>query len=311
MKILLTGNCGFISQNLVRLYRNEHQFVGVDKMGYAADPKAAKLCPTWQIDTAHDDLEPIFKHERFDAIINAAAESHVDNSILSPELFMHSNFLGTFRMLEMARKYKVPKFLQVSTDEVYGDLQLDDPPFSNDFLIRPSSPYSASKASADLLVLSYSRTYGINTVITRSCNNYGPFQYKEKFIPVVITRALNNQDIPVYGNGSNCREWIFVDDNCCGLMAALEKGSGIFNIGSGIEKSNINLVKQILSIMGKPESLIKFVEDRKGHDLRYAMDSTKSLRYLDWQANVHLDNGLKKTVNWYINNPNYWEEKWK
>lgn len=301
MKILLTGNCGFIGQNLVKLYSNKHEFIGLDKLGYASDIGAAKLCPTWILSTAFDDLDPVFKHTKFDAIINMAAESHVDNSIASPEPFMYNNFIGTFRLLEMARKYNIKNFLQIGTDESYGDLQPNDPPFSNNHLLKPSSPYSASKTSADLLVLSYNRTYGMNTIITRSCNNYGPFQYEEKLIPVIIINALKNKEIPIYGNGLNQREWIYVDDNCHGIMSALINGKsgGIYNIGSGIEKTNIDLVKQILAIMDKPEALIKFVSDRPGHDLRYAMDSGESKTDLKWDISTKLEDGLKMTVNWF------------
>lgn len=309
MKILLTGNCGFIGQNFVRLFNKDHTIIGLDKMGYASDKSAAKLCPTWAMDFSKDNLEQVFNHIKFDAIIHMGAESHVDNSINSPEQFMYSNYIGTFNLLEMAKKYKL-RFLFIDTDEVYGDLSLTDAPFSDYNNLKPSSPYSASKAAAGLLVMSYHRTYGVDTVITRSCNNYGPFQYKEKFLPVVILNALNNIQIPVYGRGSNVREWIFVEDNCYGIMNVLQNGEsgGIYNIGSGMEKSNLEMVKQILILMNKSENLIKFVEDRKGHDLRYAMDSSKMLNELKWEAKTHLINGLQKTIDWYIKNQNYWSE---
>lgn len=309
MKILITGNCGFIGQNFVRMFRDEHQFVGVDKMGYASDSRAAKLCPTWKLDLASDDLNPVFRNEKFDGIVNMAAESHVDNSIISPEIFIQSNIVGTARLLEMTRKYNVPRFLQVSTDEVMGDLQINDPPFSNPHLLRPSSPYSSSKASADLITQSYNRTFNLNTVITRSCNNFGPYQYKEKFIPVVIKNALNNSNIPVYGTGQNIREWIYVEDNCHGIMKVFLNGKSgqIYNIGSGMEVQNLKIVKQILSILNKPLSLIKMVEDRLGHDFRYALDYSLIRNELNWDAKIHLDEGLKRTIKWFTENPNYWE----
>lgn len=307
MKILLTGNCGFIGQNFVRLFNKEHTIIGLDKMGYASDKSAAKLCPTWILDLSKDNLEQVFEHTKFDAIVHMAAESHVDNSIKSPESFIFSNYIGTFNLLEMAKKYKL-RFLFVDTDEVYGDLSLIDTPFSDYNNLKPSSPYSASKAAASLLVMSYHRTYGIDTIITRSCNNYGPFQYKEKFLPVVMLNALNNTQIPIYGRGDNVREWIFVEDNCYGIMNVLQNGESgeIYNIGSRMEKSNLEMVKQVLALMSKSENLIKFVEDRKGHDLRYAMDSSKMLNELKWEAKTHLINGLQKTIKWYVENPRYW-----
>ena len=307
MNILITGHCGFIGQNFVKLYHKEHQIVGVDKMGYASDRSAAKYCAAhYEIDISSPDFEDMFdsinnQHGPFDAIINFAAESHVDNSIKRPEVFIHSNIVGTFNLLEAARKHNIRKFLQIGTDEVYGDLQPDDLPFSNPHEMKPSSPYSASKAAADLLALSYHRTYGMNIIITRSCNNYGPHQHKEKFIPVIITKILNNESIPVYGTGLNMREWIYVDDNCEGVMQALLKGrpGTVYNLGSGYEETNLNLVKTILSELGKPASFIKMVEDRKGHDFRYFLDSEKSYQELGWKPRTSFSEGIKKTIEYY------------
>ena len=307
MNILITGHCGFIGQNFVKLYHKEHQIVGVDKMGYASDRSAAKYCAAhYEIDISSPDFEDMFdsinnQHGPFDAIINFAAESHVDNSIKRPEVFIHSNIVGTFNLLEAARKHNISKFLQIGTDEVYGDLQPDDLPFSNPHEMKPSSPYSASKAAADLLALSYHRTYGMNIIITRSCNNYGPHQHKEKFIPVIITKILNNESIPVYGTGLNMREWIYVDDNCEGVMQALLKGrpGTVYNLGSGYEETNLNLVKTILSELGKPASFIKMVEDRKGHDFRYFLDSEKSYQELGWKPRTSFSEGIKKTIEYY------------
>ena len=302
MKILITGNCGFIGQNLVRLYNDRHDFIGVDKLGYASDINAMKLCPTWKFDLANDDLTPIFK-KNFDAIIHCAAESHVDNSINSPEPFIYSNYVGTFKLLEMARKHKI-RFIYISTDEVMGDLSLEGPPFSNPYNIRPSSPYSASKAAADCLVSSYHKTYNMDVVIVRPSNNYGPFQFIEKFIPVVIISALKNNTIPLYGDGLNMREWIHVYDNCDGIMSALYRGKSgeIYNLGSGEEITNLDLIKIILNYFGKSENLIKFVEDRKGHDRRYFMDSSKSYDDLKWKPKIKLIDGIKNTIDFYKNN---------
>lgn len=309
MKILVTGNCGFIGQNFVRIYRDQFELVGLDKLGYASDIKAMALCPTWKLDIAKDDLNPVFSNTHFDGIINFAAASHVDNSIKSPEEFMYSNYMGTFNLLEMARKYNVKRFYQFSSDEVFGDLSTDDEAFLPDAPLKPSSPYSASKAAADLLVLSYKRTYRINVVISRACNNYGPYQYPEKFIPVVITKALNNQSIPVYGAGQNIREWIYVKDCCKGAMTIFLTGENKpYNLGSNMERTNLDLVKQILTLLNKPFSLIQMVEDRKGHDFRYALNSEQTYKELQWAPLIHLDAGLKKTIEWYKENQNYWEK---
>jgi dTDP-glucose 4,6-dehydratase len=313
MRILVTGTCGFIAQNFVRLYRGTHEIFGVDAMRYASDPHAITLCYTMYGDVSDPEcLEATFGYYGpFDAIVNFAAESHVDNSIRSPRPFMVSNIMGVFELLEKARKHGVKRFLQVGTDEVYGELMPGDPPFSNLHELRPSSPYSASKAAADLLVLSYGRTYGMDVVVTRSANNYGPYQYREKFLPVVILNALNNRPVPVYGQGLNQREWLFCEDNCRGIMAALERGKpgGIYNLGSGTEARNIDMVVKVLDMMGKPHSLISFVEDRKGHDFRYFLDSSLAGRELGWHAETPLDDGLRRTVAWYADNPTYWEAK--
>ena len=310
MKILVTGNCGFIGQNFVRLFKDKYDLIGFDKLGYASDYKSSVLCKTYVGDLCDKEfLFKIVKEEKFDFIVNFAAESHVDNSITSPELFIYSNFVGTFNILEAARKYKVPKIVQIGTDEEMGDLQFDDPPFYDSDHIKPSSPYSASKAAASLLALSYNRTYNMNVVVTRSCNNYGPYQYKEKLLPVVISNALNDKKIPVYGDGKNVREWIFVEDNCYGVEAAMLNGAPgkVYFLGSGIEYDNLTLIKKILSVVGKSEGLISFVTDRKGHDLRYALDCEKTYTDLNWKPKTDIYNGLKITVDWIKDNKNYWE----
>jgi dTDP-glucose 4,6-dehydratase len=310
MKLLVTGNCGFIGQNFVRIYKHEHEIFGIDKLGYASDKNASKLCCQYYFDICDIDKSNI--PTDFDAIINFAAESHVDNSIKSPEPFVYSNIIGTFKLLEFAKKYNIPKFVQISTDEVNGDLKPDELPFSDFYKLKPSSPYSASKASADCLVNSYHKTYGLHTIITRSCNNYGPYQYKEKLIPVVINNALNDKPIPLYGDGLNVREWMYVKDNCKGIMAALLNGKSgeIYNLGSGLEYSNKDLINNILTLMNKPLSLIQFVEDRKGHDRRYALNSYKSYKKLKWGPIITLHTGLNRTIKWFKNNSNYWEENY-
>ena len=307
MRLLVTGHCGFIGQNFVRMYHKQHQIVGIDKMGYASDKEAANFCTKHlELDIARSGFEAIFddineQYGPFDAIVNFAAESHVDNSIKSPDVFIQSNIIGTFNLLEAARKHNVKKFIQIGTDEVYGDLMPDDPPFPDLHIMKPSSPYSASKASADLLALSYHRTYGLDVVVTRSCNNYGPYQHGEKFIPVIITKALNDETIPVYGTGLNMREWIYVEDNCEGVMKAVLNGTSgsIYNLGSGEEKTNLDLVREILSNMGKPLSLIEMVEDRKGHDFRYFLDSDISYDELDWKPDTEFSKGIRETIDHY------------
>jgi len=307
MKLLVTGNCGFIGQNFVRLYRGQHQIIGFDMLGYAHDPNAVDLCDTYPEPLCRLRSMPDMPTD-FDAVIHFAAESHVDNSIASPGPFISSNIGGTFQVLEFVREHNIPRLLHISTDEVYGDLEVNDPPFSDYYQMKPSSPYSASKAAADMLVMAYHRTYGLNTTIVRPCNNYGPYQYKEKFIPVIVSNALKDNEIPLYGTGLNIREWMFVEDNCRGIMAALKNGKGgeIYNLGSGAEITNKDLIHMILDIMDKPLSLIKHVEDRKGHDKRYALDSSKSYNELNWKPQISLSEGIQKTVDWYIKNDNYW-----
>jgi dTDP-glucose 4,6-dehydratase len=308
MKLLVTGNCGFIGQNFVRMYRQQHTIIGIDKLGYASDKNASHLCYQYHSDIC--DIDKCDIPTDFDAIINFAAESHVDNSIASPEPFIYSNVLGTFKLLEVARNHNIPKFVQISTDEVNGDLKPNDLPFSDFYKLKPSSPYSASKASADCLVYSYHKTYGMHTIITRSCNNYGPYQYKEKLIPVVIKNALSDKPIPLYGDGLNVREWMYVEDNCKGIMAAFLNGEsgGIYNLGSGLELNNKDLINSILSLMDKPLSLIQYIEDRKGHDRRYALNSYQSYKQLKWGPIVAHYEGLNRTIKWFEDNPNYWEK---
>ena len=308
MKLLVTGHCGFIGQNFAKMYYQQHQIFGIDKMGYASDKNASQFCEKhFELDISSDNFQFEFDkinndYGPFDAIINFAAESHVDNSIESPNVFVQSNIVGTFNLLEVAKKHKINKFLQIGTDEVYGDLMPEDPPFSNINEMKPSSPYSASKAAADLLALSYYKTYGMNVIITRSCNNYGPHQYFEKLIPVIITKALQDKPIPVYGTGQNMREWIHVKDNCEGVMQALIKGRPgmVYNLGSGDEKTNLEVVKQILNVLDKPTTLIEMVEDRKGHDFRYFLDSEASYEELNWKPEISFSQGIRNTIDYYV-----------
>ena len=246
-----------------------------------------------------------FKEYQFDIVVNFAAESHVDRSISDASLFLKTNILGAFTLLEAARKYGCLRFHQVSTDEVYGDLPLDRPflKFDERYKLNPSSPYSSSKTSADLIAMSYFKTYGLPVTISRCSNNYGPYQYPEKLIPLMILNALSNKALPVYGNGLNVRDWIHVLDHCSAIDVILKQGliGEVYNVGGNEEHSNISVVKEILSFTGKDNSLINYVEDRKGHDLRYAIDSTK-IEQLGWKRKYKFDAGLKATINWYVDN---------
>jgi dTDP-glucose 4,6-dehydratase len=310
-RILVTGNCGFIGQNFVRMFSNDYDIVGVDSMEIGSDAGAARRVPTIMADISDAAaVDRIMRVIRPEAIVNFAANSHVDRSIDDAAPFVRSNIVGAHVLLDAAVRHRTERFLQVSTDEVYGDLQTGDPPFSNPYKLKPSSPYSASKAAADMLALSYHRTHGLDVVITRTANNYGPYQYIEKLIPVVIRKALRKESIPVYGQGKNIREWIHVRDNCRAIAKVLRKGGAgwIYNIGTGAELTNLDLVRLILDLMGAPESLIEFVPDRPGHDLRYAMDSCL-IRDLGWEPKIPLMEGLKETIRWYEENPDYWGEE--
>ena len=251
----------------------------------------------------------LFEKEHFDYVVNFAAESHVDNSIKNPEIFLKTNILGTQVLMDACRKYGIVRYHQISTDEVYGDLPLDRPDllFREDNSIKASSPYSASKASADLLVMAYHRTFGLPITISRCSNNYGPYQFPEKLIPVVISKALRDEKIPVYGKGENVRDWIHVHDHNVGVDLILKKGHDgeVYNLGGHSERTNLEVVKTILKQLNKPESLIEFVTDRPGHDLRYAIDSSKSERELGWSLSYNFDDGIRDTVNWYLSNEDW------
>lgn len=319
MKILVTGGAGFIASNYlfyeVEKYPDD-EFVCLDVLTYAGNYKTIKPLEKYKnYKFIYGDITDrkfvfdLFKKERFDYVVNFAAESHVDNSIKNPEIFLKTNILGTEVLMDASREYGIKRYHQVSTDEVYGDLPLNRPDlrFTEETPIHTSSPYSASKASADLLVMAYIRTFNLPATISRCSNNYGPYQFPEKLIPVVISKALNNEPIPVYGTGENVRDWIHVYDHNTGVDMILRHGKigEVYNLGGHSEKTNIELVKLILKHLNKPESLIKFVSDRPGHDLRYSMDSSKTERELGWNRTYDFETGIRETVDWYVNNQNW------
>jgi len=316
--VLVTGGAGFIGSNLVRHILRERPrwtVVNLDKLTYAgnleslADLKDDPRHHFVRGDIADAGLVERLCHDhRIDAILNLAAESHVDRSILGPAVFVETNVAGTQALLEVARACKVKRFLQVSTDEVYGSLGREGR-FTETSLLRPSSPYSASKAAADLLVHGYRHTFGIDAVTTRCSNNYGPYQFPEKLIPLMIANAVEGKPLPVYGDGMQIRDWIHVEDHCSALLAALEKGKAgeTYNIGSDNEWANLHIVRRILAVLGKPESLIAHVADRPGHDRRYAIDASKARAELGWAPRIAFEDGLARTVAWYLENRGWWE----
>ena len=319
MRFLITGGAGFIGSNFlhysVNKYPNDY-FVCLDALTYAGNYENLKPIENKKNfkfvkgDIRDIDLiDKLFEEERFDIVINFAAESHVDNSIKNPNLFVDTNIIGTMVLLNAAKKYGVKRFHQVSTDEVYGDLPLDRPDliFTEEAPIHPSSPYSASKAGADLQVLAYARTFDLPVTISRCSNNYGPYQFPEKLIPVVISKALNNENIPVYGKGENVRDWIHVHDHNVGVDLIVRKGvpGQVYNLGGHSERTNLEVVKIILKQLNKPESLITFVTDRLGHDKRYAIDSSKVENELNWSRTYKFEDGIKETIDWYINNQDW------
>lgn len=310
-KVLITGGAGFIGSEFVRqALKRGYRVIVVDKLTYAGDLKRLRSVrgafKFFKTDICkRKQMENIFRKERPGIIVHFAAESHVDRSIADATPFMETNLKGTQVLLDASRKYGIKRFIHISTDEVYGEIKKGK--FLETFPLNPNSPYSASKAAADMLVRAYSRTYGLAAIIVRPSNNYGPWQYPEKLIPVAINRALKGKKIPVYAKGLNVREWLYVSDCAGAVLLILEKGKigQVYNVGSGQEKRNIDTVKQILKILGKPEDLIKFVKDRPGHDLRYSLDSGKISKEVGWQAKISFEEGLKKTVEWYRNN-----QKW-
>lgn len=321
MKMLITGGAGFIGSNFIFYMRKMHpdyDLVCVDKLTYAGnletlasvmdDPKFRFI----RADIAdRSEICRIFEAEKPDTVVNFAAESHVDRSIENPAVFLETNVMGTQVLLDASRKYGVKRYHQVSTDEVYGDLPLDRPDlfFTEETPLHTSSPYSASKASADLLCNAYQRTYGMPITISRCSNNYGPYQFPEKLIPLMIANALADKPLPVYGEGLNVRDWLYVEDHCAAIDRILEKGQvgQVYNIGGHNEMRNIDIVKIILKALDKPESLITHVTDRKGHDMRYAIDPEKIHRELGWLPETKFADGIQKTIQWYLDNRSWWE----
>ena len=321
MKMLITGGAGFIGSNFIFYMRKMHpdyDLVCVDKLTYAGnletlasvmdDPKFRFI----RADIAdRSEIYRIFEAEKPDTVVNFAAESHVDRSIENPAVFLETNVMGTQALLDASRKYGVKRYHKVSTDEVYGDLPLDRPDlfFTEETPLHTSSPYSASKASADLLCNAYQRTYGMPITISRCSNNYGPYQFPEKLIPLMIANALADKPLPVYGEGLNVRDWLYVEDHCAAIDRILEKGQvgQVYNIGGHNEMRNIDIVKIILKALDKPESLITHVTDRKGHDMRYAIDPEKIHRELGWLPETKFADGIQKTIQWYLDNRSWWE----
>ncbi|MFX1445459.1 MAG: dTDP-glucose 4,6-dehydratase [Promethearchaeota archaeon] len=314
--VLVTGGMGFIGSNFIRfLLKSNREFrvINLDKLTYAGNAENLKnyekTYPNhykfYKTDICDFKLvNKIVDSENIDYIINFAAESHVDRSINYPDLFTKTNIIGTQTLLNVARKNKIKKFIQISTDEVYGSLNPNDPAFEESNPLWPNSPYSASKASADLLIRAYYKTFDLPINITRCSNNYGPFQFPEKLIPLILNNALSNKKLPIYGEGINIRDWIYVEDHCSAILRVLLEGKTgeIYNIGGDSEICNIELVKKLLKILNKPESLISFVKDRPGHDLRYAINHNKITKELNWRPLISLDEGLEMTVKWYLEN---------
>ena len=322
MKILVTGGAGFIGANFIYYLLNLHsdyEIVCLDKLTYAGNYDTlsnALKAPNFKFfkgDIADRKyVFELFEYEKFDIVVNFAAESHVDRSIRDPEIFVKTNILGTQVLLDASLKFDVKRYHQVSTDEVYGDLPIDrkDLFFTENTPINASSPYSASKASSDLLVYAYFRTYNLPITISRCSNNYGYYQFPEKLIPLIITRVLNDESIPVYGKGENIRDWLYVEDHCSAIDAIIHNGKigEVYNIGGHNEKTNLEVVKTILNELNKPESLITFVTDRLGHDLRYAIDNIKINNELGWHPKYTFEEGIKLTIKWYLDNEDWWRK---
>ncbi len=321
MNVLLTGGCGFIGTNLIRYIlenKPDWKIVNLDLLTYAGN-----LENTLGLEKAYPGryafiradiadiraMAGIFSSDAFDLVLNLAAESHVDRSIEDAGVFIRTNVLGVQVLLDAAVKHKVKRFLQVSTDEVYGSLGPEGK-FREDLPMAPNSPYSAAKASADLLVRAYVHTFGLDAVVTRCSNNYGPYQFPEKLIPLMVINASQGKELPVYGDGKNIRDWIYVDDHCRGIVAVAEKGrtGEAYNLGGDAEKQNIEIVRLILERLGRDESLLRYVKDRPGHDFRYAMDFSKSEAELGWRPEVDFPTGMRKTIQWYLDNRTWWEK---
>jgi dTDP-glucose 4,6-dehydratase len=315
MKYLVTGGAGFIGSEFVRqLVRKNEGVIVVDCLTYAGDFKRLESVKDkiifYQVDiTDKVSLEKIFLQHKPNIVVHFAAESHVDRSIIEPLSFIKTNVEGTFNLLDLSRKFNVEKFINISTDEVYGEIK--EGSFKEESPLCPSSPYSASKAAQDLLAKAYIRTYDLSVIIIRPSNNYGAWQYPEKFIPVVVYKAIKEQPIPIYGTGENIRQWLYVEDCVDGILQIIEKGKigETYNIASKDELKNIDVAKYILKILNKPDKLLTFIKDRPGHDFRYSIDTTKVQKEIGWQQKTSFQEGIKKTVNWYIKNFDWLEEK--
>ncbi len=321
MKIVVTGGAGFIGGNFVHYMLKQYpdyHVICLDKLTYAGNMETLALVAQnshftfVKADIAdRETVYALFEKEKPDVIVNFAAESHVDRSIEDPGIFLKTNTLGTGVLLDACRKYGIQRFHQVSTDEVYGDLPLDRPDlfFTEETPLHTSSPYSASKAAADLLVQAYHRTFKVPVTISRCSNNYGSYHFPEKLIPLMIVNALNDKQLPVYGKGENVRDWLYVEDHCSAIDLIIHKGclGEVYNIGGHNERTNLEVVKTILKELGKPESLIHYVTDRPGHDMRYAIDPTKIHNELGWLPTTKFDEGIKKTIKWYLENKPWWE----
>ncbi len=321
MTLIVTGGAGFIGSNYIFYHRKKHpedRVVCLDKLTYAGN--LSTLAPVLEapgfrfvrLDICdREGVFRLFEEEKPDGVINFAAESHVDRSIEDPGIFLQTNILGTAVLMDACRAFGNVRYHQVSTDEVYGDLPLDRPDllFTEETPIRTSSPYSSSKAGADLLALAYLRTYGLPVTVSRCSNNYGPYQFPEKLIPLMIANCLSSKPLPVYGEGRNVRDWLYVEDHCRAVDLILRKGriGEVYNVGGRNETANIDVVRLILRELGKGEELITFVTDRKGHDLRYAIDPAKIRRELGWEPETAFADGIKKTVRWYLDHRDWWE----
>ena len=322
MTIIVTGGAGFIGSNFVYLQLKEHpedRIICLDKLTYAGNLSTLQEAmehPNFRFVKAdiadRAAVEQLFEQEHPDIVVNFAAESHVDRSIENPGIFLQTNIMGTQVLMDACRKYGIQRYHQVSTDEVYGDLPLDRPDlfFTEDTPIHTSSPYSSSKAGADLLVLAYYRTFGLPVSITRCSNNYGPYQFPEKLIPLMISRALADEALPVYGKGENVRDWLYVEDHCKAIDLVMRKGRAgeVYNVGGHNERTNLEVVKTIIKELGKPESLITFVTDRPGHDMRYAIDPTKIHNELGWLPETKFEDGIRQTIQWYLDNKKWWQD---
>ena len=321
MKIIVTGGAGFIGANFV-YYELEHhpedEILCYDALTYAGNLETlddAQKNPKFRFVkgdiTDRKAVEALFTAEKPDVIVNFAAESHVDRSIEQPDIFLRTNFMGVGVLLDVCRKYGIKRYHQVSTDEVYGDLPLDRPDlfFTEETNLHASSPYSASKASADLLVMAYHRTYNLPVTISRCSNNYGPYHFPEKLIPLMILNALEDKKLPVYGKGENVRDWLYVEDHCAAIDLILRQGKAgeLCNIGGHNERRNIDVVRMILAALGKPESLIEYVADRKGHDRRYAIDPSKIRAALGWEPRTKFEDGIERTIHWYLEHKSWWQ----